>query len=152
MGAKRFISNECGFTLVEAVLAAALLSVLALVVLDLSLRAWGIPTMLGTRTEASTELRNAALWVERDLRRASDVSGGWSNLTLTLGDGTQITYMLSGDELVRISGDSRRAVARSIASASFSLSDGDGGTFVSAVFTSKNGSRMDTGVWVFKGK
>lgn len=149
IGTKRRIFAESGFTLVEAVLAAALLSVIALVVLELSLHAWGVPALLGVRTNACTELRNAAMWVERDLRRASGVSGGGASITFTFSDGTQATYSLLGNRLVRIAGNNQRVVARSVASADFSLTKGSGGVFVTAVFTSTDGSRVDTGVWVF---
>lgn len=156
---KRCVCVESGFTLVEAVLAAGVLAVLVLVVLELSLHAWRIPALLGTRTNACTELRNAALWVERDLRRARDVdwavpgslslvvwdaAGGW-------GQGT-VTYELQDGVLVRDDMGWRRVVARGLERADFSAEERDGGVFVTAVFTDANGNRVNTGIWVFTGE
>lgn len=159
MDAKKRISAESGLTLIETVLVAGILAALALVALELSLHAWRVPVLLSTKTDAFTELRSAALWVERDLRRARDVdwavpgslslvvwdaAGGW-------GQGT-VTYELQDGVLVRDDMGWRRVVARGLERADFSAEERDGGVFVTAVFTDANGNRVDTGVWVFTGE
>lgn len=150
---KKFLADQHGFTLIETVLAAAILAVLALAFLELSLHAWRIPVLLRTETDAATELRSAALWVEHDLRRASVVSeAGPGNLSLTLTDGTEVAYTLSDGELVRDTDSQRRTVARGLAAADFSQTEKDGSVYVTATFTNTNGSRVDIGVWVFTGE
>lgn len=150
---KKFLIDRRGFTLIEAALTAGVLAVIALIVLELSLHAWRIPAFLSAETDAATEMRNAALWVERDLRRASAVSeAGPGNLSLTLTDGTEAAYVLSGSRLVRDAGGQQKTVARGLAAADFSQTERNGGVYVKATFTNANGSKAGTGVWIFTRK
>ena len=69
---------------------------------------------------AMHELQNVAHWVAVDGQMANTASGG-SNLSLTLPDGSSITYTLAGTELHRTDGGSQIMLARNISNISFSV-------------------------------
>lgn len=157
--AKEILSDSRGLALWEAVVAAALLAALLLAALQLSLRAWDVPARLRHATDEMTELRNACLWVEKDLRRARDVDyAAPGGLSLSVWDSAggggagTVAYELHDGALVRDDMGWRRTVARGLERADFFAEERDGGVLVTAEFEGKDGRKMKTSVWVFTGR
>lgn len=71
---------------------------------------------------ATHELQNAAHWISYDGEMATVAKGG-SELVLLLPDGSQVTYSLAGNELLRKAGDSELRLARNISSVVFRVQE-----------------------------
>ncbi|MGB9887077.1 MAG: hypothetical protein ACPLRW_08775 [Moorellales bacterium] len=142
----------------EVVVAAGLAVVVFVAALDLSWRGLGLVEKARRGFEEAAELRNAAAWVTRDLRRAEsidwaasgslsmqvwDSGGGW-------GMGT-VVYELRDGVLVRDDMGWVKEVARGLERADFCVEERDGGVLVTAEFAGKNGGRARTCVWVYTG-
>jgi prepilin-type N-terminal cleavage/methylation domain-containing protein len=112
--------NERGFTMVEMVIATALMGLIV------SFLGTGIYQMLtiteygNDRLTAMHELQNAAYWFNLDGQAATgaDASG---ELVLTTSDNPSIRYSLSGTNLIRTAGGDDMILARNIINASFSI-------------------------------
>lgn len=147
----RVARDSRGFTLAEAVLAAGLAALVLFAALDISWRVWGIAKTGNDRFNETTELRDAAMWVTRDLRQAekvNDASPG--RLDLTVNDGT-VYYTLRGGGLVRGEGNSKRVVARGVAAADFSADKRKDGVLVTVELKGEKGGKVRTCVWVYAG-
>jgi hypothetical protein len=147
----RATRDSRGFTLAEAVLAAGLAVLVLLAALEVSWRVWGLVGSSRARFDEEAELRNAAYWVTRDLRRAEAVDGAApGRLELTVG-GNTVAYTLDGGSLVREEGGTKRAVARGLAAADFSAEERDGGVLVTAEFRGQKGG-VRACAWVYTGQ
>ena len=114
------IKGERGFSLVELFVATA---ITGLVVSFLGTAIYQIITVTeygNDRMIAMHELQNAAHWVSLDGQMASTASGG-NELTLTLPDGSTVTYAVVSTELRRTAGDSQMILARNISEICFSV-------------------------------
>jgi len=148
----RVTRGSRGFTLAEAVLAAGLAVLVLLAALEVSWRVWGLVGSSRARFNEDTELRNAAYWVTRDLRRAEAVGNATAGrLDLTLADGTAVSYALDGGSLVRTEGTSRRTVAKGLTAADFSADKRQGGALVTTEFRGQKGG-VRACVWVYSGQ
>jgi hypothetical protein len=156
--ALRALESSRGFTLAEVAVAAGLVAVLLFAALDISWRAWGILSRGRAGFDETTELRSAAEWVCRDLRRADDID--WAapgSLSLVVWDAAgswgrgTVVYELQDGALVRDDMGWRRVVARGLESADFFAEERDGGVLVTADFAGKNGRRVRTCVWLYTG-
>jgi type II secretory pathway pseudopilin PulG len=138
--------KESGFTLVEALVAFAVISVALLVVFE----AWWRGSVLAAQGERAyldaEELRQAVMWVTTDLRKAKEVLRAAPGSLVLVQDAGSVTYSLSGDQLLREAGGAPKTVARGLAIADFSKQ----GSLVTAVFVSRTGKRVETGVCVYR--
>lgn len=147
----RFVKDSRGFTLLGVTVAIGLMALVLVVALELSWRAWGLAAGSRESFNETTELRSAAMWVSRDLRRAGGVTeAAPGRLVLTV-SGATVSYSLDGNELTREEGGSRRAVARGIAEANFGAEERNGGALVTAEFTGEKGGKVRTCVLVYAG-
>lgn len=137
--------KESGFTLVEALVAFAVISVALLVVFE----AWWRGSVLAAQGERAyldaEELRQAAMWVTADLRKAKGVLQAAPGSLVLVQDAGGVAYSLSGGQLLREAGGAPRVIARGLAGAGFSKE----GRLVKAVFVSRTGKRVETGVCVY---
>lgn len=137
--------KESGFTLVEVLVAFAVISVALLVVFE----AWWRGSVLAAQGERAyldtEELRQAAMWVTTDLRKANRVVQAVSGRLVLVQDAGSVTYSLQGNQLLREAGGTPKTVARGLAEADFL----EEGLLVKAVFVSRAGKRVETGVCVY---
>lgn len=146
----RFLRGERGFTLTEVTVSGALLTLVLIAALGLSVRASAVVARQGEDFEAATQLRQAAMWITRDLRQASWIDFaaiGAGELSLTV-SGTKVSYVLTGDGLIRQDeGGNERLVATALDGVSFSTEGGPGGVWVSVELAGR-GKSVKTVVWV----
>jgi prepilin-type N-terminal cleavage/methylation domain-containing protein len=116
------MKTEHGFTMVELLVAVAILGLISSVIGVAIEKMLTVPEYGDDRITAMHELQNVAHWFGRDGQMAIDASGG-EQLVLTLADNATVSYTLEGRELHRIAGTSNRTLAGNIASASFSIQD-----------------------------
>ncbi|KYH30646.1 hypothetical protein MOMUL_29790 [Moorella mulderi DSM 14980] len=129
--------------------ASALAALVIVAALDTTWRGLFLAKLAQKQFDETTELRNAAQWVTRDLRRASAVAeAGPGRLEFTSADGGTVAYALDGGSLVRTEGASRRTVAKGLTAAAFSADEREGGVLVTAEFTGERGGNVRTAVWV----
>lgn len=112
---------ELGFTLMELLMATAIVGILAGGLSTAAIQAVTVPETASGHLIALHELENAAHWLQQDGQMASSATGG-SHLVLALPDGTAITYSLTGTALERTSAGSSMAVAGNISAAVFTVS------------------------------
>jgi prepilin-type N-terminal cleavage/methylation domain-containing protein len=115
------MKGERGMTMVELVTAVAVTGV---IVAFLGTAVYQIITVSASgndRLTALHELQNAAHWFNRDAQQAVTASTG-ATLSLTLSDGSSVTYSLAGTELRRTRGATQTTLGRNIAAAAFSFS------------------------------
>lgn len=146
----RFLRGERGFTLTEITVSGALLTLVLVAALGLSVRASAVVARQGEDFDAATQLRQAAMWVTRDLRQASWIdfaSMGAGEFSLTV-SGTRVSYVLTGSRLIRREeGGNERLVATQLEGISFSTKSGPGGVWVSVEMAGR-GKSVKTVVWV----
>ena len=114
------MKSERGFTLVELVIATAIIGLIVGVLGTAIYQILTVTEYGNDKMTAMHELQNAAHWVSLDGQQASTASGG-DELTLTLPDESSITYALVGTELNRTADGSQMTVARNITSATFAV-------------------------------
>lgn len=147
----RLLRDQRGFTLLELVVAAGLAVLILVFAFDVTWRALSIVHAQQGSFNETTELRDAAMWVSRDLRCADGVTeAAPGRLVLTV-SGATVTYSLEENEITREEGGSRRAVARGIAEANFGAEDRDGSVLVTAEFTGEKGGKVRTCVCIYTG-
>jgi prepilin-type N-terminal cleavage/methylation domain-containing protein len=115
------LSRERGLTLVELVIAAAVIGLISGFLGTIIYQMLNITEDGNERLLAIHELQNAAHWVSIDGQGATSATGG-SSLVLTLADNSTITYSQSGTGLFRNSGGVMK-LAGNIVSAGFSVSN-----------------------------
>ena len=113
------MKSERGFTLVELVIATAIIGLIVGVLGTAIYQILTVTEYGNDKMTAMHELQNAAHWVSLDGQQASTASGG-DELTLTLPDESSITYALVNSQLRRTAGESEMTIARNISSISFS--------------------------------
>jgi prepilin-type N-terminal cleavage/methylation domain-containing protein len=114
------IKDQKGFTLPELLITVAITGLIASFLGTAIYQIITVTEYGNDKAIATHELQNAAHWVSRDGQMASTASGG-NRLTLTLPDGSSITYTKVANELRRTAGKSRMAIAQNISSVSFSV-------------------------------
>lgn len=112
--------GERGFTLVEMLIAVAIIGITVSVLGTTVYQAVTSTEYGNDRITAMHEVQNAAHWMSFDGQRASAASGG-SELALTIPDNPSVTYAVDGTELRRIAGDSQLTLAQNISALSFSV-------------------------------
>ena len=117
------MNSERGFTLVELVIATAIMGILMSVLGTAVYQILTVTDYGNDKLAALHELQNAAHWFNFDGQQASAATGG-SQLVLTLPDDSSITYALSGTNLQRTADGATMTLAQNIASAGFSVDDG----------------------------
>ena len=136
------VSGQRGIALAEVLIATAITGLLAGVVSTSIYQFVTITEHSSHKMTALHEVQNAAYWVALDGQAASAAVGG-NQLSLTLPDGSSITYVLAGAgpryELQRTAGASTITVARNITAVDFSLN----GRLVTMTITSSPESRWD---------
>lgn len=146
----RFLRGERGFTITEVTVSGALLTLVLIAALGLSVRASTVVARQREDFDAATQLRQAAMWITRDLRQASwidftAIEAGEFSLTVS---GRRVTYVLTGNNLIRREeGGSERLVATQLDGVSFSTESGPGGVWVGAELVGR-GKLVKTVVWV----
>ena len=114
------IKDQKGFTLPELLITVAITGLIASFLGTAIYQIITVTEYGNDKAIATHELQNAAHWVSRDGQMASTASGG-NRLTLTLPDGSSITYTKVANELRRTAEGSRLAIAQNISSVSFSV-------------------------------
>ena len=114
------MKSEKGFTLLEAVVAIALMGFLV-AVLGLAIQQIvTTPEKSNDQVDALHSVQAAAHWVALDGQMAKSAVGG-SSLVMTLPDSTTVSYALTGTELYRTDASASRMVAQNVASVSFAV-------------------------------
>jgi prepilin-type N-terminal cleavage/methylation domain-containing protein len=114
------MKEEQGFTLVELLIAIAIMGSIFSVLGEAFHQAVTIPEYGNDKVTAMHELQNVAHWVNLDGQMAENATGG-NGLVLTLPDDSSISYTLAGTDLVRSTGTVERTLARNITSVNFSV-------------------------------
>lgn len=125
-GIKKILFRSNGFTLVEAAVALAILSMGVGLVGTSVFQVLSIQRFWQDDRFATKENRHAASWFAGDALKttATDLTPGAAavtQVTLTTGDG-DIAYSQSGDTLVRQEGADQNVIARNVVLVGFSLS------------------------------
>ena len=132
------MKGERGFTLVEILIATAIMGLIISVLGTDIYHGVTIPEYGSDRMIAMHELQNAAHWVSLDGQMARTASGG-NELVMTLPDDSLITYTVVGTKLRRTASDSQMTLARNITSANFSVEN----RIITMTITSDLGGRWD---------
>ena len=114
------MKGQQGVTLPELLITVA---ITGLIVSLLGTAIYQILTVTDSGTDkmlAMHELQNAGYWVTLDGQMARTASGG-DELSLTLPDGSSITYELDDTELLRTADESQTILAQNISNISFSI-------------------------------
>ena len=114
------MKGEQGFTLVELLIAIAIMASIFGVLGEVFHQVVSIPEYGNDKVTALHELQNVAHWVNLDGQMAKNAIGG-SGLVLTLPDDSSISYTLAGTDLVRSTGAAERTLAKNITSVNFSV-------------------------------
>jgi prepilin-type N-terminal cleavage/methylation domain-containing protein len=114
------MKGEQGFTLVELLIAIAIMGSIFGVLGEAFHQVVTIPEYENDRVTALHELQNVAHWVNLDGQMAENATGG-SGLVLTLPDDSSISYTLAGTDLVRSTGTASRTLAKNITNVNFSF-------------------------------
>ncbi len=116
------MKGQQGFTLVELLIATAIMGVIFSGLGEALHQVVTIPEYGNDRVTALHELQNVAHWVNLDGQMAQSATGG-DELVLTLPDDSSISYTLAGTDLVRSTGTINRTLANNITTINFSVQD-----------------------------
>jgi prepilin-type N-terminal cleavage/methylation domain-containing protein len=130
------MKGEQGFTLVELLIAIAIMGSIFGVLGEAFHQAVTIPEYGNDRVTALHELQNVAHWVNLDGQMAQSAAGG-NGLVLTLPDNSSISYTLAGTDLVRSTSTDNRTLANNITTINFSIQD----RYITMDITSSPGGR-----------
>ena len=114
--------GERGFTLVELLVATAIMGLIFSVLAAAIYYVVTIPEYGNDRITALHELQNAAHWVNFDGQMAKSATGG-DELMLTLTDNSSVSYTLAGTDLIRATSTSNNTLAQNITSLNFFVQD-----------------------------
>jgi prepilin-type N-terminal cleavage/methylation domain-containing protein len=114
------MKGERGFTLVELLIAIAIMGSIFGVLGEVFHQVVTIPEYGNDKVTALHELQNVAHWVNLDGQMAENAAGG-SGLVLTLPDDSSISYALAGTDLIRSAGTAERTLAKNITNVNFSV-------------------------------
>jgi len=114
------MKGERGFTLVELLIAIAIMGSIFGVLGEVFHQVVTIPEYGNDKVTALHELQNVAHWVNLDGQMAENATGG-NGLVLTLPDDSSISYTLAGTDLVRSAGTAERTLAKNITNVNFSV-------------------------------
>ncbi len=114
------MKGEQGFTLLELLIAIAIMGSIFGVLGEVFHQVVTIPEYGNDRVTALHEVQNVAHWVNLDGQMAENAIGG-SGLVLTLPDDSSISYTLAGTDLIRSTGTAERTLAKNITSINFSV-------------------------------
>jgi prepilin-type N-terminal cleavage/methylation domain-containing protein len=115
------MKGQQGFTLVELLIATAIMGVIFSGLGEALHQVVTIPEYGNDRVTALHELQNVAHWVNLDGQMAQSATGDDDGLVLTMPDDSSISYTLAGTDLVRSTGTANRTLAKSISSIYFSV-------------------------------
>lgn len=113
--------REAGFTLVELIVAVALLGLLVATVGVLIYQIIQTTETGYEESVANYELQNVGYWFHRDVQDTTGVVTG-AQLVLTQADNSTRTYLVSGGSLLRQSDGPTLTLSQNVASANFSRS------------------------------
>ena len=113
--------REAGFTLVELIVAVALLGLLAATLGSLVFQIIQTTETGYEESVTNYELQNVGYWYHRDVQNTTGVTTG-ASLILTQTDNTTRTYLISGSDLLRQSDGPTLTLSQNVASANFSRS------------------------------
>jgi prepilin-type N-terminal cleavage/methylation domain-containing protein len=116
------MKGQQGFTLVELLIATAIMGVIFSGLGEALHQVVTIPEYGNDRLTALHELQNVAHWVNLDGQMAQSATGG-DELVLTMPNNSSIIYILDGTNLVRGAGDVIWTIAKNITSINFSIQD-----------------------------
>ncbi len=114
------MKGERGFTLIEAVLAIALMGFLVATLGMVVQQIVTTPERANDQVDALHSVQAAAHWVAMDGQMAQSAVGG-NTLVLTLPNTNTIGYALAGTELIRTDVSASRMVAQNVASVNFTV-------------------------------
>src|SRR4030042_566461 len=112
--------GERGFTIVELLIATAIIGCIATVLGLVVQQIAAVPERGDDQVEALHAVQNAAHWVGLDGQTAKSAEGGIS-LILTLPDESVISYSRLGDTLYRNDSGGNRTIARNISGLDFTV-------------------------------
>jgi type II secretory pathway component PulJ len=143
----KFRADSRGFTLVEAAIALSILSMGVGLIGTTVFQVLAVQRFWQDDMVANKEARHAASWFAEDALEATgtdlvDGNPAASSVTLTLDSGN-VTYSLSGSNLVRQAGADQNIMAKDVASVGFALS-GEVLTFTLEVQASRGGTETLT--------
>jgi prepilin-type N-terminal cleavage/methylation domain-containing protein len=116
------MKGQQGFTLVELLIATAIMGVIFSGLGEALHQVVTIPEYGNDRVTALHELQNVAHWVNLDGQMAQSATGG-NELVLTLPDDSSISYTVAGTDLVRSTSTADRTLAKNITAINFSIQD-----------------------------
>jgi prepilin-type N-terminal cleavage/methylation domain-containing protein len=114
------MKGQQGFTLVELIIATAIMGVIFSGLGEAIHQVVTIPEYGDDRLMALHELQNVAHWVNLDGQMAQSATDG-SELVLTMPDTSSISYTLAGTELIRSAGTANRTLAKNITYVNFTV-------------------------------
>jgi prepilin-type N-terminal cleavage/methylation domain-containing protein len=113
--------REAGFTLVELIVAVALLGLLAATMGGLIFQIIQTTETGYEESVTNYELQNVGYWFHRDVQDTTAVTTG-ASLVLTQADNSTRTYLVSGTDLLRQSDGPTLTLSQNVSSANFSRS------------------------------
>jgi len=116
------MKGQRGFTLVELLIATAIMGVVFGGLGEALHQVVTIPEYGNDRLTALHELQNVAHWVNLDGQMAQSATGG-DELVLTMPNNSSIIYALDGTNLIRGTGNAIWTVAKNITAINFSVQD-----------------------------